>query len=456
MKRIWIAVIMLLVFPLSGFAGEYFQNDTGLAATGFQITFSAPVRITGFGDIFKTVEPRGVATAFVFSGGTVAPSVGHWVSWAPKDVEVDKYKWIVPQERSQIGTSHQGGKPNANELTPDVYIYIPRIGYSPQEKKCLDCKTFVIIATMRYFGDDVSFEDICREVGQPVGPGEGPPEEDARFFQRLIDFVKSRGFIIESHFWDVADILREVSAGHIVIAGHRVGDMPAEPGIIKGFNDSYIWVWGIWECILQRNSDSIYSYQAFRSLLNRNTKVGMSGYVPWLWSSPRNCLVIYKPGVPTPTSTYPIEAIPYVTRLERSQSGGPGTTQVTNLSGDGKMSWDSPLRVGEEQEINVHVYDATYVTDAEDSPTVLFAVRFLPGSSDAGSVIVGYRPSEKHIWENAFGYPFEEISLPVLPSGNAWIGKVAIRPSVSMESLYVLAPPGPNRAFFSYEVQVQP
>ena len=454
MRQMWVVVIALLVCPLTGFAGQYFQNDTGIAATGLQITFPVPVRIIGFGDILKIVEPQGGTTTFVFSGGIVAPSEGGWVSWVPKDVKVDEYKWIVPQEAPQTSTSYNRRETHSDELTPDVYIYVPRINYSPQEKKCLDCKTFAIVAAMRYFGDDVSFEDICRKVGQPVGPGEGPPEEDAKFFQALINFVTSHGFIIESHFWDVVDILRAVGSGHVVIAHHRVGDMPFEPAIVKGFNNSHIWVWGVWEHILQRNLDTVYTYQEFDSVLSRTT--GTSSYVPWLWSSPRNCLEIYKPGEPTSTSTYPIEAIPYVTVLERSRSGGPGTVHVTNLSGDGKLSWSSPLRIGEEQEIYVYVYNANYITNTGDSPTVLFAVRFLPESNDAGSVIVGYAAREKHIWKNAFGYPFEQINLPVVTSGNAWIGKVTIRPSASVESLYVLAPPSPNRAFFSYEVRVQP
>lgn len=455
MRQMWIVVIALLVCSLTGFAGQYFYNDTGMAATGLQITFPVPVKIIGFGDILKIVEPQGVATTFVFSGATVPPSKGEWVDWAPKDVKVNKYKWIVPQESPQTRTPYSGGETHSDELTPDVYIYVPRIVYSPQEKKCLDCKTFVIVAAMRYFGDDISFEDICREVGHPFAPGEVSPEEGSKFFQGLIHFARAHGFIVNSHFWDVDDILQAVKAGHIVIADHHVGDMPAEPGIIKGFNGSHIWVWGIWEYILQRNLDTVYTYKEFSSLLYREGKTGMSGYIPWLWPSPRNCLEIYKTGEPTPTSTYPIEAIPYATALERSQSGGPGTVHVTNLSGDGKLSWSSPLRVEEAQEIHVYVYNATYITNTGGSPTVLFAVRFLPGSNDAGSVIVGYGAREKHIWKNAFGYPFEQITLPVVASGNAWIGKVTIRPTVSVESLYVLAPPGPNRAFFSYEVRVQ-
>ena len=81
MRQMLILGIVLLLFPLTGLAGQYFQNNTGVAVTGLQITFPVPVRIIGFGEILELVEPQGITTTFVFSGGTVAPLEGEWDSY---------------------------------------------------------------------------------------------------------------------------------------------------------------------------------------------------------------------------------------------------------------------------------------------------------------------------------------------------------------------------------------
>jgi hypothetical protein len=119
--------------------------------------------------------------------------------------------------------------------TPTTYLYVPKITFAPEERRCLDCKTFAIVAIMRYYGEPVTFEDICREVGHPPGPR----FEDVAFFGRLIQFVRSHGFVFEGHFWNVGQIIAKVREGYPVIAIHRFGEHPTEPGIVKGFNDSY-------------------------------------------------------------------------------------------------------------------------------------------------------------------------------------------------------------------------
>ena len=336
---------------------------------------------------------------------------------------------------------------------PDTYLYIPRITFSPEEHRCLDCKTFAIVAIMRYYGDPVTFEDICREVGQPPGA----VYADVAFFRRLIEFVGPRGFIVEDHYWRVDQILAQVEKGRPVIASHRFGDLPTEPGIVKGFSNSHLWVWGVQEYIQQRSKDSPYTHAEFQALLEkRDSGTGMMGYVPELFSKPANCLLIYKPDDNVAAPPYEIEAVSHSTRNQSSEEGGPGVVRVMSFAGEGEMRWSGQFNVAEDKEIEVRVYDDEYVIMSEQGPAVIFAVRFLPGSQDAGTVIQGYSNNEKSIWRSPLGHTFEKVSLPVTRLSNMWFGSIVIRPVMTVEQLVVEWPIAcENRPFFGYEIRVE-
>jgi len=450
------AAVIVLLSTAPSLCGEYLMNDTGLIATGLQILFSEPVTLDNFGDIFTKVEPTGPSTKFTFSVGEVSSWEGQWLNWTPQEAIIESTQWLISYHIP--GQSQEPELPielSASSSTdPDTYLYVPKIDVTPAEKKCYDCKTYAIVAVMRYYGEDVEFADICREVGEPPGACFA----GVRFFGDLIAFVESRGFVFEAHHWNVDQIIKQIEAGRPVIASHRIGDMPAEPGIVKGFSDSRVWVWGIWEHITQRDQDSLYTYQQFQTLLAvpKDPETGIDGYLPWLWRTPRNCYLVYKPGVTPSRPTYPLHAVSYSTRLERSRSGGPGVVHVLNVAGDGEMSWDTALREGESTEIRIRIYNSDYVTGEPGSPSVRFAVRFVPDASDVGNAIKGYSQQEKWLHQNLFGYIFEEVLLSVTCIGNTWIGSVEICPNVSVESLYVLGAPHPtNTPYFGYEVEIE-
>jgi hypothetical protein len=95
MKKIsLLLVIGLLCISLSSLAGEVITNDTGEDATGLRVVFSAPVKITAFGDILTDVDPEGTATEFVFSGGTVTAWGSHWLSWTPSSATIVSHEWL--------------------------------------------------------------------------------------------------------------------------------------------------------------------------------------------------------------------------------------------------------------------------------------------------------------------------------------------------------------------------
>lgn len=442
-KALVLLVGVLVLWSLPTLAGEYLMNDTGGTVFGLRVVFAEPVEITGFGDVLLSVEPSGESSEVVFSGGELEAWEGHWLNWEPSGVPITRHEWIL----GGTETADQPAKP-IDQLSsiPDVYLYVPKISYTPQEKRCLDCKTFAIVAVMSYYGVDVPFADICREVGEPPGA----VFADVDHFRRLIRFVESKGLLVEPHYWTVDRILEEVKAGRPVIASHWFID-GYEPGVVKGFDESHLWVWGVQEYIQQRSKDSVYTHAEFQTLLeNRNPDKGMMGYVPSLFKGPVNCIVVYKPSAKPRSNPYPITAAYYSERGSQ-EGGGPGAVRELNLAHDGTMSWSTPLSSGEVVPVSFSVLDESYITGSGSAATVRFAVRFFPGSSTAGTVITGAAESEKRIWPNAYGYIFEEITVPVRRCGTAWCGQVEIRPTTEVESIYVL---GKDGAFFGYSVDV--
>ncbi|MFC2106059.1 hypothetical protein ACFLS0_04845 [Candidatus Bipolaricaulota bacterium] len=425
-------------------AGEYLMNDTRGTVFGLRVVFAEPVEITGFGDVLLSVEPPGESSEFIFSGGELEAWGGHWMNWEPSGVPISSHEWIVARTEA----ADQPTKPIDHlSSTPNVYLYVPKISYTPQEMRCLDCKTFAIAAVMSYYGVDVPFTEFCREVGEPPGAVFAGVEH----FRRLIRFVESKGFVFEARFWAADRILEEVKAGRPVIASHWFID-GNEPGIVKGFNDSHLWVWGVQEYIAQRSKDSLYTHAEFQALLqNRDSSMGD---VPYLFDGPVNCFLVYKPSVTPSSNPYPITDVHYAERGSQER-GGPGAVQELNLAGDGTMSWSTPLSSGEAVAVSFSVLDESYITGSGIDASVRFAIRFYPGSSTAGTVIIGPVESDKRIWSfpPSF-YIFEEVTVSVTKVGEAWCGEVAIRPNAEVESINVIGKASDGAPFFGYRVSV--
>ena len=96
-RLLFISVLLLVVggFAVIALGGEVFMNAYGAMANAFYITFSEPVRITRFGDVFITQEPLGPATEFVFSGGQAQRWDSFWLSWEPASVTIVGYRWLA-------------------------------------------------------------------------------------------------------------------------------------------------------------------------------------------------------------------------------------------------------------------------------------------------------------------------------------------------------------------------
>jgi len=447
MRKAVLVMVALALVSLPVLAGTYLMNDTGQTAYGLRVTFSELVRITSFGDALTMVEPTGEATEFTFTGGGVVPSGGEWLNCEPSSASLLGYEWYTSSVAIELPEG-SGEIPR-----PETYLYVPKIAFTQAEHHCLDCKTFAIVAVMRYYGEHVTFEDICREVGEPPGA----VYEDIAFFRRLIGFARSRGFVVENHFWSVDQIVTQLAMGRPVIASHRFGDLPAEPGIVKGYDGTHVWVWGIQEFIQQRSKDSLYTYSQFQTLLEkRNSGTGMMGYVPELFASASNCLLVYRPGVGVTAPAYEIEAIPFSERIQSTYDTNPGAVRALSLVREGEMRWSGKFRVGQDKVIEVLVYNSEYVVSSAQGPTVTFAVRLLPGSQDAGGVIQGYDGEEKVIWSSPLGHVFEEVPLRVVREESAWIGHVVVRPVRTLEQLIVVWPfASENRPFFGYKIAIE-
>jgi hypothetical protein len=341
--------------------------------------------------------------------------------------------------------------------SPDLYLYVPRLLIPTSAMNCVDCKTYAWVSVMRYYIDNIDFHDVCNEVGlvpRKVNP-RTTPEQDLQFMLRLMEFVEAHGFVVETHLWDLEEILAEVAEGTPVILSRRIGDDPSEPGIVKGYNDSHVWVYGVWEAIRQRDTDSVYDKQQLEQLLDPGSfEYGLGGY--GIWPSPRNCVVLRRQGEHREAPEYQIEQRMYGDRGALPPASMGEVEPLTNTD-DGELSWSGPLRESEAKQISITINNSSYVVDVEGQSMVRFAVRFYQGSSAAGDVIQGIPAREKKLWKNFAGYPFEEVSLPVTRSGNSWTATVTIVPNAYVESLYVLAPPLSDPCeFFGLLVSVLP
>jgi hypothetical protein len=94
MKKVGLLLVGLLCISVSSLASEVVTNDSGQDATGLRVVFSESVTITAFGDTLMKVDPEGIATEFVFSGGTVAAWGSHWLSWTPAPARIISHEWL--------------------------------------------------------------------------------------------------------------------------------------------------------------------------------------------------------------------------------------------------------------------------------------------------------------------------------------------------------------------------
>ena len=95
MKKVGLLLVGLLCISVSVLAGEVITNDTGEEATGLRVVLSAPVLITGYGDILTNVDEEELSYEFVFSGGTIPPWGSHWLNWSPATARVVEYEWLT-------------------------------------------------------------------------------------------------------------------------------------------------------------------------------------------------------------------------------------------------------------------------------------------------------------------------------------------------------------------------
>jgi len=436
-----LVVLALIPFSTCAFAGEYLMNDTGGAVIGLRVVFSEPVRITSFGDTLLLVDPRDESIEFIFSGSELEAWEEHWLNWEPSSVSISSHEWIVDGTEAADQLAVPIGQPSSSQESPELYLYVPRLLIPTSTWNCVDCKTYAWVSVMRYYIDNIDFHDVCSEVG--LVPRKvnltTTPEQDLQHMLRLMEFAESHGFVIETYRWNLEEILAEAAKGTPVILSRRIGDDPSEPGIVKGFNESHVWVYGIWEAIVQRDTDSVYDKQQLEQLLDPGSfEYGLGGY--GIWPSPPNCIVLRRQGEHRAVPEYQIEQRTYGDHGVRPTASMGEVEPLTNTD-DGKLSWSGPLREDEAKRIFVTINDSGYVVDVEGQPTVRFAVRFHQESPAAGDVIQGIPAREKKLWQNFAGYPFEEVNLPVTRSGDFWTTTVTIIPNADVESLYVLAPP---------------
>jgi len=156
MKKINLLLLIgLLCISLSSLAGEYLMNED--VALGLRVVFSEPVTITGFGDVFTTVDPQGEATEFMFSGGELPAWVGHWFNYAPATARVIEYEWL--NGSNLIGTEFSSH--DAWSQIPYIHRFIEDTGIDCWTNGTMGCENaqYTNMAGWRAKGLKVRFDD---------------------------------------------------------------------------------------------------------------------------------------------------------------------------------------------------------------------------------------------------------------------------------------------------------
>jgi hypothetical protein len=112
MKLTLLSVVAVVAFTLGAFpASETVTNNSGSAATGVTVQFSAKVTVTSWDTaVFPKAEPTGRAQSFVFSGGSLAKGGRFKLSWNPSSASIASIKW----------TSKSSAAPSASTEAPAI------------------------------------------------------------------------------------------------------------------------------------------------------------------------------------------------------------------------------------------------------------------------------------------------------------------------------------------------
>jgi len=125
MKRIGLALVGLACVSVVSLAGSVITNDTGEAAVGLRVTFSAPVLITSYGDALSSVEPEMLSYEFVFSGGTVQPWDSQWFNYTPATATIIETEWltrVAAEDEAVSGVQEDGSPIVSGEILNPLYF----------------------------------------------------------------------------------------------------------------------------------------------------------------------------------------------------------------------------------------------------------------------------------------------------------------------------------------------
>ncbi len=113
----------------------------------------------------------------------------------------------------------------------------------------------------------------------------------------------------------------------------------------------------------------------------------------------------------------------------------------------GRLSWTEPLVFSAPVEIDIEVFDASYVMDPETDPSVRFVVRHEGDRACWGRVLQGGRPR----WDGRDG-ALEFVQVPVQKQEDIWIGSVQVSLCHSVTHLMVCQSPLVRVPFFGIDI----
>jgi PKD repeat protein len=93
--RILVAAILITILVVSAvLASEELKNTDSETAVALRVEFSRAVRIEAHGREFRTQEPSGKASVFLFSNGSVRPRRTFEIEWSPSTARIVSIEWL--------------------------------------------------------------------------------------------------------------------------------------------------------------------------------------------------------------------------------------------------------------------------------------------------------------------------------------------------------------------------
>lgn len=103
---------------------------------------------------------------------------------------------------------------------------------------CLDCSGLSFAMVMKYYDNSVTREEIC----SAIGPSPGPIPGWIDWYYDLVEYVESRGFVVETHMYDFEILKAQIDNGYPIVV-HQLWTLEegCHARVVIGYDDTYVY-----------------------------------------------------------------------------------------------------------------------------------------------------------------------------------------------------------------------